>query len=100
MSRSIEIEINGTLDLHQFKHQETAELVDEYVYACHAKKVFEGRIIHGKGIGTLRKIVHSTLNTHPLVKDFWSGNESSGGWGATIFCLHGQCPKKSGHQDA
>jgi DNA-nicking Smr family endonuclease len=100
MSRSVELEINGTLDLHQFNPQETVELVEEYIYSCHAKKIFEGRIIHGKGIGTLRKIVHSTLSTHPLVKDFWSGNESSGGWGATIFCLHAHCPKKTGHQDA
>ena len=100
MSQSIELEINGTLDLHQFKPQETAELLEEYIYACQAKKIFEGRIIHGKGIGTLRKVVHSTLSTHPLVKDFCSGNESSGGWGATIFCLHAPCLKNPGHQDA
>ena len=100
MSDSIEVEINGTLDLHQFKPNEVKELIVEFVNECHARKIFEGRIIHGKGIGTLRKIVQSTLCSHALVKDFWNGNESSGGWGATLFSLHGMTKGNNHHQDA
>lgn len=88
MAQLIKVAINGTLDLHHFNPKEVSALVNEFISACHADKIYEGKIIHGKGIGTLRKIVHSKLITHPLVKDFWSGNELSGGWGVTMFSLH------------
>jgi dsDNA-specific endonuclease/ATPase MutS2 len=100
MSTPIELEINGTLDLHHFKPQETEEIVSEYINSCQINNIFDGRIIHGKGIGTLRNIVHSTLGCHPLVKNFWNGNESSGGWGATIFSLHAHDTENNPHQDA
>jgi dsDNA-specific endonuclease/ATPase MutS2 len=47
----------------------------------------QGRIIHGKGIGTLREIVHSQLRKNPSVQSFALGDGNSGGWGATSFAL-------------
>jgi len=44
------------------------------------------RIIHGKGKGVLRRIVHSLLEKHPLVTDFFLDSGSSG-WGATVAYL-------------
>ena len=84
----VKIEINGTLDLHNFNPKDVSELVAEFIFACHAKKIYLGKIIHGKGIGTLREIVHSKLNSHQLVQDFWQGDEMSGSWGVTLFTLH------------
>lgn len=45
------------------------------------------RIIHGKGIGNLRRTVHALLAKHPNVAGFQLANEHFGGWGATIVHL-------------
>jgi dsDNA-specific endonuclease/ATPase MutS2 len=82
------IPINGTLDLHGFNPKDVKELVVEYLDECARKGIMEGRIIHGKGIGTLREIVHSILKVHPHVHSFSLGNSSSGGWGSTSFLLN------------
>lgn len=84
----VKIEVNGTLDLHNFNPKDVSELVTEFIFACHTEKIYLGKIIHGKGIGTLREIVNSKLNSHQLVKDFWQGDEMTGNWGVTSFTLH------------
>ena len=96
----IKIEINGTLDLHQFNPKDTSELINEFISACHTERIYQGKIIHGKGIGTQRKIVHSKLKANNLVNDFWQGNETSGGWGTTFFSLLAVCDCHNGNQDA
>ena len=82
----IEIPIDGVIDLHTFSPKDVADVVEEYIYACAEKEIFEVRIIHGKGKGVLRRIVHSLLEKHPLVSDF-SLDSGSSGWGATIAYL-------------
>ena len=82
----IEIPIDGVIDLHTFSPKDAANVVEEYIYACAEKEIFEVRIIHGKGKGVLRRIVHSMLERHPLVADF-SLDSGSSGWGATIAYL-------------
>lgn len=57
----IEFEINGELDLHTFRPQEVGELVPDYIGLCQEKGITRVRIIHGKGIGTLRETVHAIL---------------------------------------
>ncbi|MEJ7846866.1 MAG: Smr/MutS family protein [Pyrinomonadaceae bacterium] len=42
------------------------------------------RIIHGKGIGVQRETVRILLSEIDFVKEFKSGDEFSGGWGATV----------------
>tara|TARA_Y100001934_G_scaffold116756_2_gene143011 strand:- start:601 stop:1020 length:420 start_codon:yes stop_codon:yes gene_type:complete len=86
-SDPIEVPIDGTLDLHHFRPKEIADLVREYVKACQEKEIISVRLIHGKGIGTLREIVHSTLRKMPEVKSFRVADETSGGWGATLVTL-------------
>lgn len=84
----IKVPITGTLDLHGFKPCEVKELVSEYLNECVLSGISSGRIIHGKGIGTLREIVHSILNTHTKVSHFQLGDNNSGGWGSTSFSLN------------
>ena len=83
----LEVPIDGVLDLHTFRPQEIADLVNEYMRACREQGIFTVRIIHGKGIGTLRELVHAQLKKNSLVADFHQANERSGGWGATIAHL-------------
>ena len=45
------------------------------------------RIIHGKGTGALRGIVHGVLEGHALVRAYRLADGASGSWGATIVEL-------------
>ena len=45
------------------------------------------RIVHGKGTGALRKVVHDFLTGHSAVSNFRLAPENEGGDGATIVAL-------------
>ncbi|MEM1223410.1 MAG: Smr/MutS family protein [Verrucomicrobiota bacterium] len=83
----IEFEINGELDLHTFRPSEVGELVPDYIELCLEKGIKRVRIIHGKGIGTLRETVHALLKRNPKVREYHLADQSEGGWGATICYL-------------
>ena len=83
----IVLPIEGVLDLHTFSPGDVKALLPEYLSACREKGIFEIRVIHGKGTGTMRKTVHSILKKLPGVSSFGTAGEYSGGWGATIVIL-------------
>jgi dsDNA-specific endonuclease/ATPase MutS2 len=62
-------------------------VVAEYLEAAHAQGFREVRLIHGRGIGVQRAIVHGLLARHPLVASYAQAPEDRGGWGATIVTL-------------
>lgn len=82
----VEMPIDGVLDLHQFRPRDAAELVRDYLDACVARGLRDVRIVHGKGIGNLRRIVHAALARHPAVESFGLAADASG-WGATVARL-------------
>jgi DNA-nicking Smr family endonuclease len=82
----VEVPIDGVIDLHTFSPKDAKDVVEEYIHACAEKGINEVRIIHGKGKGVLRRIVHSLLEKHPLVVDF-SLDSGASGWGATVAHL-------------
>ncbi len=82
----LELPIDGTLDLHTFRPAEVAQLVPDYLEECRDQGIFEVRIIHGKGTGRLRELVHRILSNHPAVLSFKTPSDASG-WGATIVRL-------------
>lgn len=75
------------LDLHAFAPRDVRSVVDEYVRQAAARGFREVRLIHGKGRGTQRAIVHSVLAAHPAVLRFFDGPPERGGWGATVVML-------------
>jgi DNA-nicking Smr family endonuclease len=80
--------LDGQLDLHTFHASETTDLVREYVLACHAKGVLALRIVHGKGKGVQRRIVHAVLADMPnVVLRYRLAEPQRGGWGATLVDL-------------
>ena len=83
----IQLPIDGVLDLHTFKPREVKELVLDYLDACQERGIFQVRIIHGKGIGNLRRTVHAILDKHPEVVTYTLDHPQYGGWGATIVFL-------------
>jgi dsDNA-specific endonuclease/ATPase MutS2 len=79
--------LGDELDLHTFQPRDCADVVTEYVRAAAEAGMTSVRVIHGKGTGTLRRIVHSALETHPNVASFKLADERSGQWGATLVEL-------------
>jgi dsDNA-specific endonuclease/ATPase MutS2 len=61
--------------------------VPDYLNECRQRGILEVRIIHGKGIGNLRRTVHAILSRLPEVVSFSLANEQLGGWGATMVQL-------------
>ncbi len=71
------------LDLHTFLPREVADVVEEFVRWSAERGLRRVRIIHGKGTGTLRRIVHATLARQACVVEHGLCDGQSGGWGAT-----------------
>ena len=83
----VAIPITGELDLHTFRPADIASLLEEYFSACRRRGLRRVRVVHGKGTGTLRTTVHAHLRRSLAVVSYGPGDETSGGWGATIVTL-------------
>lgn len=83
----LHLPVDGVLDLHTFRPSEVGEVVEAYLEACMEQGILDLRIIHGKGIGTLREQVHAVLRRHPAVASFSLAPGHAGGWGATVARL-------------
>ena len=76
----IEFQISDELDLHTFRPSELGDLIPDYIGLCLQKNIFRIRIIHGKGIGTLRETVHGLLRKDSRVLRFKLADQAEGGW--------------------
>ena len=72
--------LTDMLDLHTFQPRDCADVVEEYVRAAQEAGLATVRIVHGKGTGTLRRIVQSVLAKHPAVASY---AQADANWGAT-----------------
>lgn len=86
MAEIVEYPIDGVLDLHTFAPGEVKDLLPEYIRACREKEIYQIRIIHGKGKGVLRRMVHGILDSLPEVEAYWQEG-GAGSWGATVARL-------------
>jgi len=87
-SEIFEYPIDGILDLHSFAPNEVKGVVRDYIAECRQREIYQLRIIHGKGTGTLRRTVHGILKRQPEVKSFSLAHHGGGGcWGATTVDL-------------
>jgi DNA-nicking Smr family endonuclease len=83
----VRLEIDGVLDLHAFSPKDLKTLIPDYLEQCHTLGIREVRIIHGKGVGNLRRSVHALLDRNALVAGYRLAGTERGGWGATLVTL-------------
>ena len=84
---TVQLPIDGELDLHAFRPGEMKELIPAYLDECRRRGILSVRIVHGKGIGNLRRSVHAILERLPEVAAFRLAGSEAGGWGATLVEL-------------
>ena len=87
----VELAIDGVLDLHTFSPRHAKDLVHHYLDLCREKGILHVRIIHGKGTGAMRELVHAQLKKRKDIAAFGYADAAGGGWGATVVRL---CPKE------
>ena len=75
------------LRLRHLTVDEALPKLDQYLHDSYMAGLYQVRIIHGKGTGTLREIVRKQLSKHPLVKSFRPGEYGEGGEGVTVVEL-------------
>src|SRR5436190_6624557 len=85
--KTVQLPIDGVLDLHTFQPKDVKGVVCEYLAECQRAGIFQVRIIHGKGIGNLRRTVRSILSKHAEVSRFAECSGLFGGAGATMVEL-------------
>lgn len=81
------IPIEDSFDLHSFRPEDVASVVEEYLREAREAGLREVRIVHGKGIGVRRAEVRRLLADLPHIEDFFDAPPERGGSGATIVVL-------------
>ncbi len=82
-ARSISTEV----DLRGLSVYEAIEKLDKYLDGAMLANVSPVNIIHGKGTGVLRKVVHDYLKSHSGVKSYRLGEYGEGDSGITVVTL-------------
>ncbi len=67
--------------------EEARDLVDKFLDSATMASVDRVRIVHGHGMGILRKVIAELLATNPHVEKFYTASPSEGGTGATVVEL-------------
>jgi dsDNA-specific endonuclease/ATPase MutS2 len=83
----VRIPISDVFDLHSVPPRDVKPIVQEYLEEAHRAGFKALRIVHGRGIGVQREMVHAILAKTPFVQSFGDAPLDAGGWGATIVTL-------------
>jgi dsDNA-specific endonuclease/ATPase MutS2 len=83
----VEIPITDVFDLHTIAPRDVKAAVEAYLEEAHRLGLMALRIIHGRGIGVQREMVHRILARTPYVVHYSDAPAEAGGWGATVVTL-------------
>ena len=64
------------------------EIIDKYLDSCYVSGIHQVRIVHGKGTGKLRDVIHNYLKNNKYVKSFSIAPYGEGDFGVTIVNLN------------
>jgi DNA mismatch repair protein MutS2 len=67
--------------------EEAVEEVDRFLDSAYLAGVMRVRVVHGHGMGILRKAVQQLCKAHPNVEKFYPASPGEGGTGATVVEL-------------
>ena len=76
--------VSDELDMHGMRAQEALERINKYLDDAVLAGLPSVRILHGKGTGTLRQIVHAALKEYPHVANYKPASFDEGGEGVTV----------------
>jgi DNA mismatch repair protein MutS2 len=79
--------VSDELHLRHLTLDEALPKLDKYLNDAFMAGLYQVRIIHGKGTGTLRQAVRKKLDKHPLVDSYRPAGYGEGGAGVTIVEL-------------
>jgi len=77
----------GEVYLRQLTVDDALLKLDKYLNDAFMAGLYQVRVIHGKGTGTLRQVIREQLAKHPLVKSYRAGDYGEGGAGVTMVEL-------------
>jgi DNA mismatch repair protein MutS2 len=80
-------DVPSQLNLIGYRADEAGSMLENYLNDAKSAHLARLRIVHGKGSGTLRRVVHSQLQHHPYVEKIELAEPEEGGAGATIVFL-------------
>ncbi len=76
--------VDRELQLRHLTTDEALFRLDQYLNDAFMAGLSSVCIVHGKGMGKLRRTVHESLAKHPLVKSYRIGDYGEGDYGVTI----------------
>ena len=76
--------VDSELRIRRLTIDEALPKLEKYLDDAFMAGLPSVRIIHGKGTGILRQLVHDTVANHPLVKSYRLGEYGEGEAGVTI----------------
>lgn len=79
--------VEPRLDIHGMRAEEAKKKVNRYLDDAFASSRNEVEIMHGKGSGVLKKLVHELLDERDEVKSYRMASLVRGGAGCTIVKL-------------
>ena len=79
--------ITDEIRLRHLTVDEALLKLDQYLDDAFMAGLYQVRVVHGKGTGTLRQAVREQLAKHSLVKSYRPGGYGEGGAGVTIVQL-------------
>ena len=78
---------SSEVQLRHLTVEEALLKLDKHLNDALMAGLWQVRVVHGKGTGTLRQETHRTLARHSLVKSYRLGGYGEGGTGVTIVEL-------------
>ncbi len=76
--------VSNEVHLRRLTVDEALVKLDQYMDSAFLAGLYQVRVIHGKGTGTLRQVVREHLAKHPLVQSHRPGVYGEGEDGVTI----------------